>query len=435
MSISDNYFPVKQLGNGVTVEFTGSWQVLNESFIRVAFENVTTGVQVPQTLDSDFTLSFDEDGFVVDFTISAPPPSTEYVVISREVSEDQIVPYRTSKGFQGRVIEDSFDKLTAINQDQSDQITRSPKFQVGSSAVGELPEPVDGEFPVWSGTSGAMANSGANVVDLQQDAADAAASASAAAVSEANAATSVSNAAASEANAAASAQAAADSVASVNLPTISGGDAGKYLEVNSGETGYDLVNLIEDKPGATIAATDSLIFSDADDGDNIKQDTVQGVLDLMPPTPVTTKGDLYTYDTGDARLPVGSNGQFLSANSSKSTGLEWVDSPVVFTSGAQTIVNAGLVTVAHGLGSRPDIVQLYFKCTIADMGYSVGDEIIIDYLMNDTSSSRGTAVIPSTTNVSVRFSANPLRIPRKDTSVVNTMDINDWDLYIKAVRF
>jgi hypothetical protein len=41
-------------------------------------------------------------------------------------------------------------------------------------------------------------------------------------------------------------------------------------------------------------------------------------------SPLTTKGDLYTYSTLDARLPVGTNGQVLSANSAQSTGLEWV---------------------------------------------------------------------------------------------------------------
>lgn len=40
-------------------------------------------------------------------------------------------------------------------------------------------------------------------------------------------------------------------------------------------------------------------------------------------SPLTTKGDLYTYSTADARLPVGTNGQFLTANSATATGLEW----------------------------------------------------------------------------------------------------------------
>jgi hypothetical protein len=41
-------------------------------------------------------------------------------------------------------------------------------------------------------------------------------------------------------------------------------------------------------------------------------------------SPLTTKGDVFTYSTADARLPVGTNGQVLSADSAETTGLKWV---------------------------------------------------------------------------------------------------------------
>ena len=41
-------------------------------------------------------------------------------------------------------------------------------------------------------------------------------------------------------------------------------------------------------------------------------------------SPLTTKGDLYTFSTVNTRLPVGANGYVLSANSSTTTGLNWV---------------------------------------------------------------------------------------------------------------
>lgn len=42
---------------------------------------------------------------------------------------------------------------------------------------------------------------------------------------------------------------------------------------------------------------------------------------------ITTKGDLLTFDTAVVRLPVGTNGQVLVADSSQATGLKWATEP------------------------------------------------------------------------------------------------------------
>lgn len=44
-------------------------------------------------------------------------------------------------------------------------------------------------------------------------------------------------------------------------------------------------------------------------------------------SPLTTKGDLYTFDTDNARLGVGTDGQALIADSSTSTGIKWATLP------------------------------------------------------------------------------------------------------------
>lgn len=43
------------------------------------------------------------------------------------------------------------------------------------------------------------------------------------------------------------------------------------------------------------------------------------------PYPITTKGDLWTYSTVQARLPVGANGTILTADSAETTGIKWSD--------------------------------------------------------------------------------------------------------------
>lgn len=46
-------------------------------------------------------------------------------------------------------------------------------------------------------------------------------------------------------------------------------------------------------------------------------------------SPLTTKGDLYTYSTTNARLAVGSNGMFMVADPLETVGLRWTTNPAV----------------------------------------------------------------------------------------------------------
>lgn len=164
MAISDNYSPDISLGNGVTTQFSGNWKVLNADYFKAALQSVATGLQTPLVQGSDYTLVFDDDGYEI--TMAVAPTSANYIVRYREVTVDQTDPYRTSKGFQGKVIEDSFDKLTAIDQDQQDQIDRSLKFQVGSSAAGyTIEDPIDGRSLKWDTENNRIINS-ENDVDV-----------------------------------------------------------------------------------------------------------------------------------------------------------------------------------------------------------------------------------------------------------------------------
>lgn len=66
---------------------------------------------------------------------------------------------------------------------------------------------------------------------------------------------------------------------------------------------------------------------------------------VASPSPLTTKGDIFTFDTVGQRLGVGSNTQIITADSTQATGLKWVDRPVVlFSNTADSAAIANTVT-------------------------------------------------------------------------------------------
>lgn len=54
-------------------------------------------------------------------------------------------------------------------------------------------------------------------------------------------------------------------------------------------------------------------------------------------SPLTTKGDLYTFDTANARLPVGADGTILTADSTQAKGVKWAPAPTGFANPMTTL--------------------------------------------------------------------------------------------------
>lgn len=105
-----------------------------------------------------------------------------------------------------------------------------------------------------------------------------------------------------------------------------------------------------------------------------------------------------------------------------------------FKSTDQTISNAGTLTLAHGLGVMPELVQIRGKCTSAELGYSVDDEVILNPSVMAVGGGEGVAVVPDATNVVVKFAntANPIGLKRKDTGASAAATSASWKLIVRA---
>jgi len=104
-------------------------------------------------------------------------------------------------------------------------------------------------------------------------------------------------------------------------------------------------------------------------------------------TPLTTKGDLFTFSTVDARLGVGTNGHVLTADSTQSTGIKWAAPAgggkvlqVVYanystatTNTTTTYADTGLTaTITPTLNTSKVLVLINQKAYVARTGINAG---------------------------------------------------------------
>lgn len=110
-----------------------------------------------------------------------------------------------------------------------------------------------------------------------------------------------------------------------------------------------------------------------------------------------------------------------------------------YVSAGQTITAAGALTLAHGLGVMPTLIQLRLKCLTAEGNYSIGDEVIINPADQDPAggggtSNRGASVVLDATNLNVRYSnaATTFNILNKTTGAAFGITNGNWNLIARA---
>lgn len=118
------------------------------------------------------------------------------------------------------------------------------------------------------------------------------------------------------------------------------------------------------------------------------------------------------------------------------TTLSASSGPTIFSGSSASPTAASLVTLAHGLGYVPRIVQFYMVWTGSGAGYSPGDTVAIAPNTMDGSVNRGFTSYVDATNIYIRFGSdsNFLFLLNKGTGVATGVTYaGNWDIAVRAL--
>ncbi len=117
-------------------------------------------------------------------------------------------------------------------------------------------------------------------------------------------------------------------------------------------------------------------------------------------------------------------------------GFHTVAGAYVYKSGNQTITASSALTLTHDLGKVPDSVRAKLKCTSAEAGYSVNDEIYVPATFDYEDGYTFGVVLhsPTATQITGRFGnfPNTFAVPNKTTSALTNLTNTKWAVIIEA---
>jgi len=121
-----------------------------------------------------------------------------------------------------------------------------------------------------------------------------------------------------------------------------------------------------------------------------------------------------------------------AATARTNLGLTSLASASLYTSADQTFAANTTTTVAHGLGLVPKIWKATIRCKTSEFGYSVGDEISVDFVGGD-GTSLANAGVDATNFYFILYPAG-LRVLNKGTpSVGSAVTPANWALVFRAI--
>lgn len=138
---------------------------------------------------------------------------------------------------------------------------------------------------------------------------------------------------------------------------------------------------------------------------------------------------------GSVRVANDTGAVYQKASGTGNTGwvqLATIDAlPQLFTSSEQTITLGTTTAVNHGLGRLPDGHQVVIRCTTANLGYAVGEEV----MLSDSYGDYGQMSYANATQVGIHPAAAGIHIISKTTDAGALITTSSWRWVLRAWIF
>jgi hypothetical protein len=147
-------------GDGIVVEFPINFGFQDNGDIKVILKVDSTGVETTQVETTDYTLTGAGIGSIAGtLTMIVAPADGETLVVKRDIDITQNTDYENNDNFPADSHEAGLDKLTQINQQQTEEIGRSIRLPESSEFSDlSIPDPVALQFLRWSSDADSLEN-------------------------------------------------------------------------------------------------------------------------------------------------------------------------------------------------------------------------------------------------------------------------------------
>lgn len=438
MTIQSETNSIAYTGNGVTVAFAYPYPFHAAADLVVISTVIATGVQTTKALTTDYTVSGTADAlghYPNGGTVTAvvAPASTVTWTIYNDPDLTQTVDLVENDPLPAETLEAALDRLTMISQRLKTLVSRSLRQPDGDTAdIDRLPAKVDraSKYAAWDADGDPIATAGTTSL----------------AVISSFMETVLDDTTAAAARTTLGALGSNDGAVLASANTFTADQTIKSSD--AGAAAGPALTLYRDSASPAASDVAGAVKFDGEDSAGNQDTYVQLEAEIADPTSTSEDG-LFAFLTKVAgtlarRFKIGAGlyaEGLTDPGAGKINATDYQKSGVAlpitlsYASANQTITAAGALTLAHGLGAMPVLIQARIKCLTAELGYSIGDELIISLQTSDaTNAGHGVSIVPDATNISIRFGsqATSIGVTRKDTGAHANITNASWALIVRA---